>query len=44
MVELTLWNTVRYYVVSNCGITKILQAILHDRYSSQLASERVRGD
>ncbi len=44
VVEWTLWNTIRYYVVSNCGISKILQAILHDRHPSQLASEMLRGD
>ena len=30
-------------MVSNCGITKILQAILHDRCPSQLASKMLRG-
>ena len=37
-------NTVRYYVVSNCGISKILQAIVHDGCPSQLAGKKLRGD
>ena len=33
----------RYYVVSNCGISKILHAIVHDGCPSQLASKNLRG-
>ena len=32
-----------YYVVSNCGISKILQVIVHDGCQSQLASKKLRG-
>ena len=39
----TSWNIVRYYVVSNCGITKILQAIIHGGCPSQTASKMLRG-
>ena len=31
------------YVVPNCGITKILQAIVQDGCPSQLASKKLRG-
>ena len=30
-------------MVSNCGITKILQAIVNDGCPSQLASKKLRG-
>ena len=30
-------------MVSNCGISKILQAIVHDGCSSQLAGKKLRG-
>ena len=30
-------------MVSNCGITKMLRAIVHDGYPSQLASKMLRG-
>ena len=43
VVEWTLWNTVRYYVVSNCGITKILQVTVYDGCPSQLASKLLTG-
>ena len=40
VVEYTLSNTAGYYVVSNCGIIKILQAIIiHDKVKSLLASK-----
>ena len=32
-----------YYVVSDFGITKFLQAIVHDGCPSQLASKNLRG-
>ena len=32
----------RYYVVSNCGIITIIQAIVHDGCPSQLASNKLR--
>ena len=44
VVEWTHWNTVRYYEVSNCGISKFLQAIVHDGCPSQLAGKKLRGD
>ena len=33
---------IQNYVVSNCGTTKMLRAIVHDGYPSQLASKMLR--
>ena len=43
VVEWTLWNTVRYYVVSNCGISTIVQPIVHGGCPSELAIKRWGG-